>query len=188
MQSSILGLLSIICVAFATEYVRYDDFKVYKLMPRSHAHLDSLRNLENGGVYNFWSDIGYVNKSVHIMVPPHMRHNFNDFLKLTHIEHELYIGDVQKLIDNENAKPKSPKFGWDNYYRLNEIHDWLKAKVNQYPNILELIEGGQSYEGRKILGVKLSFSKSNSNRGIFLEGGIHAREWYVFIIIHTNFD
>ena len=37
------------------------------------------------------------------------------------------------------------------------------------------IIGGSSYEGRRIKGVKLSYKEGNP--GIFIEGGIHAREW-----------
>lgn len=49
--------------------------------------------------------------------------------------------------------------------------------VKKNPDILTLVEGGQSYESRKIMGVKLSYSPKNENKGVFLEGGIHAREW-----------
>lgn len=49
--------------------------------------------------------------------------------------------------------------------------------VKKHPDILTLVEGGTSYENRKILGVKLSYSLKNEKKGIFLEGGIHAREW-----------
>ncbi|XP_011872365.1 PREDICTED: zinc carboxypeptidase-like isoform X2 [Vollenhovia emeryi] len=47
-------------------------------------------------------------------------------------------------------------------------------------------EGGETYEGRQIKGVKVSFKANNP--GIFLEGGIHAREWIstttVMYILH----
>lgn len=178
MRISIISLLQVISVAFATEIIRFDDFKVYKLTPRNNYHLDSLRHLQDyGNAYNFWSDVGHVNKSVHVMVPPHMKHNFNDFLQLTNIENELYIDNVQELIDDEKLKTKSSKFDWNGYYRLDVIHDWLREKVNEHPDILTLVEGGESYENRKILGVKLSYSPNNANKGVFLEGGIHAREW-----------
>lgn len=178
MRVSIIGLFSLICVAFATEKVRFDDCKVFKVTPRNQYQLDSLRQLESfGNGYNFWTDIGNINKSVHIMVPPYMKHDFNDFLKLTNMEGEIYIENVQKLIDTENSKPRSTKFGWAGYYRLDEIYAWLEEIVNQHPDILTLVEGGQTYEGRKIMGVKLSYSPDNAKRGVFLEGGIHAREW-----------
>jgi len=47
--------------------------------------------------------------------------------------------------------------------------------AEKYPNTVETVVGGSTYEGRQILGVKVSFK--SGNKGIFLEGGIHAREW-----------
>ena len=58
---------------------------------------------------------------------------------------------------------------------------------------MQTIVGGKSYEERIIKGVKVSFKANNP--GIFIEGGIHAREWIspatVMYILHqllTNKD
>lgn len=44
-----------------------------------------------------------------------------------------------------------------------------------YPGRVQLLDLGRSFEGRIIKGVKLSSGPGRS--GIFIEGGIHAREW-----------
>ena len=41
---------------------------------------------------------------------------------------------------------------------------------------VEIINAGKTYQGRTIKGVKLSFG-SSAKPGVFIEGGIHAREW-----------
>lgn len=46
--------------------------------------------------------------------------------------------------------------------------------MEKYDAVTPLI-GGKTYEGRQIRGVKLSHKKGN--QGIFIESGIHAREW-----------
>jgi len=51
----------------------------------------------------------------------------------------------------------------------------LESLPGLYPGIVTTIIGGKSYEGRQIVGVKISFKEGN--KGVFLEGGIHAREW-----------
>ena len=50
--------------------------------------------------------------------------------------------------------------------------------MKQYPDIVTLISAGRTYEGRDILGVKVSYSPANENRTAFIESNIHAREWY----------
>lgn len=47
--------------------------------------------------------------------------------------------------------------------------------VAKYPEVASTVIGGSSYEGRNIQGVKLTFKEGQ--KAIFLEGGIHAREW-----------
>lgn len=44
-----------------------------------------------------------------------------------------------------------------------------------YPDKVTVVVIGKSYEGRDIKGVKVSFKAGN--KGVFLEAGIHAREW-----------
>lgn len=59
--------------------------------------------------------------------------------------------------------------------------------------MVETVIGGSSYEGRDIKGVKVTFKEGN--KGVFLEAGIHAREWispaavtYMLNEILTNQD
>lgn len=63
---------------------------------------------------------------------------------------------------------------WDSYYILEDIHSWLDQLASENSNV-SIITSGKSYEGRDIKGVKVSFK--SGNRGVFIEGGIHAREW-----------
>lgn len=70
------------------------------------------------------------------------------------------------------------KFDWNRFNNLNqdlnEINTWLKSLSKKYENV-KIIKGGEFFEGRTIEGVLLS--KNPDNPGIFIEGGIHAREW-----------
>lgn len=58
---------------------------------------------------------------------------------------------------------------------METIYDWLELQVSKYSDVLTLINLGNSYEGVPVKGVKLS--RKSGNTGVFLEGGIHAREW-----------
>lgn len=64
---------------------------------------------------------------------------------------------------------------WDAYYTFEEIYAWLDDLVAAYPDIVTMINIGKSYEGRNIKGIKISHGPGKRN--IFLEGGIHSREW-----------
>ena len=57
------------------------------------------------------------------------------------------------------------------YYNIRnfQINAWLESLSVNYPETVEVIVGGQSYEGRNITGVKISFKEGNP--GVFLESG-----------------
>jgi murein tripeptide amidase MpaA len=90
------------------------------------------------------------------------------------------IKNVQQLIEDEEKtiKPKDTAadgFGWDNYYHLSTIYSWMDKITTQFAGIAEKFSIGNSWEGRPIHGLKLS--KKSGNVAIFVEAGIHAREW-----------
>lgn len=83
------------------------------------------------------------------------------------------------MIDDEEAtvKPKSApasEMNWDNYFQLDTIFRWIDKQIaeNDFVTGFDL---GTTYEGLPIRGLKIS--KQTGNTGIFVEAGIHAREW-----------
>eukprot|EP00116_Pleurobrachia_bachei_P006198 sb/3466460/ len=64
--------------------------------------------------------------------------------------------------------------------QMGTIYNYLEAIANQYPDIVELFTlTGKTYEGREIKAVKISKDVSNSDSKplLWIDGGIHAREW-----------
>ncbi|KAF5272915.1 hypothetical protein FQR65_LT04844 [Abscondita terminalis] len=84
------------------------------------------------------------------------------------------LHDVQTLINNEGGVSNKAALNWRNYQSLEAIYAWLKSLPGKHPQVT-VIQGGVSYQGRPILGVKVSYKPGN--KIVFLEGGIHAREW-----------
>lgn len=84
------------------------------------------------------------------------------------------------MIDNEskNIAPvnvSADDFGWKNFYQLETIHAWLDRIAEKYSDVITPLNIGTSYEGRPLKGVKLSYK--NDNTAVFIEAGIHAKEW-----------
>lgn len=45
---------------------------------------------------------------------------------------------------------------WSAYYQLDEIYAWFDELAATYPDLVTIVEGGSSTEGRKIKGLILS--------------------------------
>ncbi|KAK5642767.1 hypothetical protein RI129_008934 [Pyrocoelia pectoralis] len=177
MNIAALVLLSIVGFCISLTPLQYKGYKVYRVIPKTFGQLVALRNLESEGLYDFWREVSSLHEGVDVMVPPNLTKYFKNYLENFNLDGQVFIEDVHKLIHKERSNPRafSPRHDWKRYQTLDELNDWLQSLPALYPGIVETVVGGISYESRKILGVHVSYK--SGNKAVFLEGGIHAREW-----------
>jgi len=65
---------------------------------------------------------------------------------------------------------------WLHYHRLPTIYSWMEQLANAFPDKVKLNIIGITEEGRNIVVMKIGSGLPN-RPSIFIEGGIHAREW-----------
>lgn len=67
---------------------------------------------------------------------------------------------------------------WLKYQRFDQHMALLEALAQKNPSIVETITFGQSFEGRALKAVRIGVPSNNTQKQvIWIEGGIHAREW-----------
>lgn len=57
-----------------------------------------------------------------------------------------------------------------------QIRAYLEDLSKKYNNIVETFSIGKTFEGRDIVGIRIS-SSQNAQRVMVIDAGIHAREW-----------
>ncbi|XP_023163922.2 zinc carboxypeptidase A 1-like [Drosophila hydei] len=178
---AVLGLLATFGFSHA-ERVHYDNYRLYKATSENEDQLAVLKELEGSSDSIIFLDgVHVVGADVQMVVAPHKVPDVLEILGKAEIKYDLQSKDFQKSMDevDEKVAPKgraSSDYNWAQYYELEDTYSWMQSLSKQYPQIVTLIEGGKTYQGRSILGVKIS--KSGSEKpGIFIEAGIHAREW-----------
>ncbi|XP_017086458.2 zinc carboxypeptidase [Drosophila eugracilis] len=159
------------------EKLRYDNYSVYKLKFETQEQRSILKKLaENRDNFRLWHE---ARDELHMMISPGAFAELETEIQKNNVSAKLFISNVQELIDfEEDANLKASRdgsFGWTKYNTLDEIYAWLDEILASYPTVTERFVLGQSYEGRTIRGIKISY-KSN-NPGVFIESNIHAREW-----------
>ncbi|XP_043261610.1 zinc carboxypeptidase-like [Colletes gigas] len=170
-----LHFLIFVGVICADDKVRYDGYKLYKVFVADDAHLELLQTMQDGDGYNFWAQ-PRVNYTANVMISPEKIQEFMKIANTTRLDPQLMMDNVQNYIDDENPRRNvRGTFDWLGYHRLDEIYRWLDSLATQHPEIVKSITGGSSFQGQSIKGVKLSYREGNP--GVFVEGGIHAREW-----------
>ncbi|EDV94101.1 zinc carboxypeptidase A 1 [Drosophila grimshawi] len=178
---ALLGLLATFGLSQA-ERVRYDNYRMYKANAENVDQLAVLKDLEGSSDSIIFLDgVHIVGADVQMVVAPHKVPDLLEVLGRAEIKYELKSKDFQKSMDEVEEKVAikgraDEEYNWAQYYELDDTYDWMVSLAKKYPHVVTLIEGGKTYQGRSILGVKISKSQSEKP-GIFLEAGIHAREW-----------
>lgn len=173
------ALFFLFCVVkISTQRVRYDNYHVNRTTIKTEDQLSVLKNLDGSSdSLIFLNDINLQVKNIHVVAAPHKIPEFLGVLNKHGVTFELVETDAQSKLEYSKVAPRSQSYGWTSYYELNETYNWLRSLAKKYPRIVEVINGGKSYEGSSIIGVKISYRSEKNRKGIFVEGGIHAREW-----------
>merc|ERR1712018_642030 len=99
------------------------------------------------------------------------------------IKHAPMVADVQSLIEETRPSPKKSKSGagnytmdWEDYHDHTTLNEFIAALADANAEWASVINIGESYEGRdmKVLAIEKAGAGAPN---IWLEAGIHAREW-----------
>ncbi|XP_028650716.1 carboxypeptidase A1-like [Erpetoichthys calabaricus] len=121
---------------------------------------------------------------VDIHVPFESLQAVRAFLEFSGIHYSVMIDDVQVLLNKEkenmvlsrSKERNNEVYDYGAYHTLEEINLWMDNLVADHPSLVSKIQIGLSFEGRPLYVLK--FSTGGVKRpAIWLDTGIHAREW-----------
>lgn len=182
MQYLILLLLT--CVA-QVETKTYSNYHLFKVTPTNQQQLTGLKEMfENeDSELDFWIAPSAMNRTTEFLVPPAFVSSVKEFLNSLEAETHVLNENIQNVIDEETTgltnnisyfASYSSSSITDKYATYDEIVSLIKHFADTY-NHATLITFGQSYEGRTLYAIK--FSTGPHKKGIFIESGMHCREW-----------
>ncbi|XP_030847760.1 carboxypeptidase B [Strongylocentrotus purpuratus] len=181
----------LVCIVSAFAAKDYSGYQVLRVTPGTDEHRQWLRELETSMAdeIDFWSDIKNIpGSTVDIMVPKRLRATFLDIFAVKKMQVSIMIDDVGQLIHEQDEERKERRattqdltsFDYTVYHPYDEIQQWVTDIVDAYPTIATRFELPRtSYEGRTISGIQIKGTGGSSGmrKGVYFEGGIHAREW-----------
>ncbi|XP_072021625.1 carboxypeptidase A1-like [Amphiura filiformis] len=169
----------LVFVASASAVKNYAGYQVLRVVPQDMEQLQRLHNLSNllEDTVDFWKGPTKLNRPVDIMIGPNLVQDVKIELSRRDLGFSIYVEDVQTNIDNERCTDcviAKAGFDYTIYHTIDEISQWVTDFANENAMVTE-ISIGDSYEGRPVKAVKIS--SGGSKRVIYIQGGIHAREW-----------
>ncbi|XP_058794270.1 carboxypeptidase A2-like [Phymastichus coffea] len=172
--------------------VNYQGYQLLRIIPKNLKqveHLKKLRDSEPDDV-KFWTT-PVKNRVTDIVISPAMQNDVKVFLRQKKIDFILLTNDLQKFIKSEN--PRMPKerrqdlfslqghsMTWKRYHRYKDVMGYLDYLAEKYPQLVEVMSIGESFEGRALKVVKVSTGadkNGESKPSIWIDAGMHAREW-----------
>merc|ERR1712236_41550 len=180
---SIMKLFLLALLAVSSQAAKsYDGYQVLRTSELSKEAADSLRELMvTSNSLDFWKE-PRTGRNVDINTPPELIESLKEMLANKGVEVSVMIDDVEKLIQETKPSGKAVKsdgkryaMDWNDYHDHDTINEFIAAlaDANDFANIINI---GQSYEGRDMN--VLAITKAGPGApSIFLEAGIHAREW-----------
>ncbi|GMR54038.1 hypothetical protein PMAYCL1PPCAC_24233, partial [Pristionchus mayeri] len=167
-------------------------YSVYRITPQSNDSLQFLEGLTKDMGIDFWKEPRAVGQEVHIMIPdPKSVALLND-LRSRNISFSLMIDDVEKVIKNQKLarlKLKSERrqkdfrdgkvdFNLAEYHSFADVINYFNALAITYPHLVSVHPIGLTHEGRQIPLIKITNKRMGGRkRSMWIDGGIHAREW-----------
>merc|ERR1712156_767057 len=154
----------------------YEGYKVLRTQVLNQEQASALQKSED--FYDFWKPVksGF---STDVLVPPFLMKRMEQILKISNIEHSIYIENVEDLIKNERSRTSqgyTGKINFNEYYSHDDLNAYIGDVATQNPEFASVTSIGKSLEGRDMR--VLHLEKAGPGKpNVWLEAGIHAREW-----------
>nr|XP_022345038.1 carboxypeptidase B-like [Crassostrea virginica] len=192
MTGGIISVLLLLCGYVASEPARFDGHKVLQIVPHSLQELQQVLALHDLYDLDMWRHPRKGNHSMDVYVEPEKLEPVLGALKTIGAHVKVWIDDLQRLIDEEKSSNKrsfqlpytsqGQKQGFHEvYHRYSTIVQYLRDVVTATQSMstvnASITTMGYSSEGREINVLKVFRGDGVSRPSIFIDGGIHAREW-----------
>ncbi|XP_061185489.1 carboxypeptidase B-like [Saccostrea echinata] len=191
-----MSLIAVVFLFFAhvsAEPMRFDGHKVLQILPHSVEELEHVLQLHDVLDLDMWRYPSKNNFSMEMYVEPEKIDHVLTAIKAIGADVRIWIDDLQKLIDEEKQPAKrsfhlpfasqGKNAGFDHlaYHRFSTIKQYLADVVTATQAMSTVTSSlstiGYSSESNEIQVLKVSRSDGQSRPSIFIDGGIHAREW-----------
>ncbi|XP_062619223.1 carboxypeptidase B-like, partial [Saccostrea cucullata] len=192
-MSSLVCVSLLLCGYVTSEQIRFDGHKVLQIVPHSEDELKQVLAIHDLYDLDMWRHPRRGNHSMEVYVEPEKLESVLSVLKDIGAHVKIWIDDLQKLVDEEQSSMKrsillpyssqgrNQGFNHFAYHRYSSINQYLRdvatATLSMSSVNASVSTIGYTAEGREINVLKVTRGDRISRPSIFIDGGIHAREW-----------
>jgi len=160
----------------------YEGWSLIKAYPGTDGQVEYLKLLREGSELQVWQQ-GSLNRPFDIFLSPETKDGFLAKLDELGIKHKTTSNNVQRAIDAERVPARTRTLSnvrnsawFTKFLRLDEINAAIQQLAAQNKNLVKIESIGTTHNNKPINLVTIS-SGGGNKPAIWLDGGIHAREW-----------
>merc|ERR1712123_342862 len=179
---SCLLVLRFACLGLAVDKVDYSGYQVLRVEINNEQDAESLKNLEEEGLFDFWTEIR-MGKHVDIMASPDSIGSLDMWLETNGLTSAVMIQDVAPLMElekmnvgNNVGEKLGHSMDWTSYHPLEEMYGWFDYLETTF-DFVETESIGQTFEGQEMVVMKVCRGGCGNKPAMWIDSGIHAREW-----------
>ncbi|XP_043319657.1 carboxypeptidase A4-like isoform X2 [Cervus canadensis] len=165
----------------------FSGHQVFRINVRNGDEISKLNRLVNSDnlKLNLWKSSPAFGHPADVLVPSVSLQEVKSFLEDHGLEYSVAVEDLQTVLDTEEQQMQhnvhqelsSNCFNYGAYHTLEAIHKEMDNIVKYYPHLASTVTIGHSFENRSMYVLKFSTGKGRQRPAIWLNAGIHAREW-----------
>ncbi|EGW13337.1 mast cell carboxypeptidase A [Cricetulus griseus] len=175
-------LTVVVSTTLATAPVRFDREKIFRVTPVDEKEARVLKDLAQIIELDFWypdatHDVA-ANMTVDFRVSEKESQTIQSTLEQHKMNYEILIHDLQEEIEKQfDVKDEvSGRHSYGKYNDWDKIVSWTEKMVAKHPEMVSRIKIGSTVEDNPLYVLKVG-RKGKERKAIFIDCGIHAREW-----------
>jgi len=177
----LFALLGLALAEVSEPMVDYTGHKVLRLTLEPHQLLSATGLDAVVGDLDWWKEPAVFSEgssTADVRVDPERFEQVVQLLDKSKIEWRIMVDDVQAAAEYQKIPTNDHNPDWHTaYHDDNATQTWITDLANQYKNIAKLVTIGVTTQKRTMWGIRITGPGTQKKPQIFLDGGIHAREW-----------
>ncbi|NXM71557.1 CBPO Carboxypeptidase, partial [Serilophus lunatus] len=161
--------------------------QVLHIVPETSQQVQQLQLLCSTLLLDLWKpllpeDIR-AEEDLHVRVPARLVQEVKETLDQHLISYRVLIPNVQELVDHSMPREKSGHrqvregYVYTQYHPMEEIYQWMTQIQKSNSELVTQHILGKTFENRTIYYLKISQPSNKPKKIIWMDCGIHAREW-----------
>jgi len=172
-------VLTALCVN--GEKFSFNGYRLVRVYPKTIEQLNLLGSWEHNEDFDVWGRIKNTQESITVLLSPLAYHKYTIAFDASKITFEVIDENIQSKIEEQDrsmaasreGSAKAPIVG--KYARYSEIQTYIDEMVAANGDIASSYIAGKTFESRNLKVIVLK--NASSKRKVWIDCGIHAREW-----------